>query len=196
MRQVPLRRPLSTGVEASPSPAYGARLLSGLRVTPLAGSNPAASATLTRALPNRSWRCCRPASGSQLAAPRSGDRLGLGRRCGWGTSVCPLGPGGALSARPGPRVGLGRGDDGRHRQGACAPSPRPVGADDASPTPKPALARDRWQNQPDRRQAETRRAAFARPTRAVARMQLQGACRGARRPLATGRSTNWSDRPS
>ena len=36
-------------MEASPSPAYGARLLSGLRVKPLAGSNPAASATLTRA---------------------------------------------------------------------------------------------------------------------------------------------------
>ena len=32
------------GMEASPSPVYGARLLSGLRVKPLAGSNPAASA--------------------------------------------------------------------------------------------------------------------------------------------------------
>ena len=31
-------------MEASPSPVYGARLLSGLRVKPLAGSNPAASA--------------------------------------------------------------------------------------------------------------------------------------------------------
>src|SRR5690606_5185890 len=37
------------GLEASPSLVYGARLLSGLRVKPLAGSNPAASATLTRA---------------------------------------------------------------------------------------------------------------------------------------------------
>jgi hypothetical protein len=34
--------------EASPSPVYGARLLSGLRLIPLAGSNPAASATQRR----------------------------------------------------------------------------------------------------------------------------------------------------
>ena len=30
--------------EASPSPVYGARLLSGFRLIPVAGSNPAASA--------------------------------------------------------------------------------------------------------------------------------------------------------
>ena len=35
--------------EASPSPVYGARLLSGLRFIPLAGSNPAASASSRRA---------------------------------------------------------------------------------------------------------------------------------------------------
>ena len=48
--------------EASPSPVYGARLLSGLRLIPLAGSNPAASATL---------RGPRRARGGGRGTPRS-----------------------------------------------------------------------------------------------------------------------------
>ena len=67
------------GTEASPSPVYGARLLSGLRIKPLAGSNPAASAATVLAVGQpTSW----PTVSSDIRRPRR-PRHGAG-----GAFVC------------------------------------------------------------------------------------------------------------
>ena len=62
--------------EASPSPVYGARLLSGFRLIPVAGSNPAASAIwISKEIHGQT----EPGSGSVCCPFRKGSRAAVGR---------------------------------------------------------------------------------------------------------------------